>query len=106
MSYNQWSEYRHRRNLAAACVLSAPLFVGLAIWLERGFPAIEALPHVPLFVWFIGSAITSWRITEFRCPRCGKKFFLGDYYHNGFTRKCLHCRLPKWEQYQPSEEES
>src|ERR1700687_3391094 len=37
--------------------------------------------------------VVGYRAKSFRCPRCGESFFCWGLYHNGFTRKCLHCGL-------------
>lgn len=36
----------------------------------------------------------SWMFS-FKCPRCGKKYFVRDYfpYKSLFTKKCVHCSL-------------
>lgn len=44
----------------------------------------------------IGSIILGNRLMAFRCPRCGKPFFQARWFHNSFTRRCVHCNLPKW----------
>src|SRR3954469_12418911 len=48
------------------------------------------------FLWFIGSAAVSIRRSLFRCPRCGERFYVGRFWANAFTRRCMNCRLPKW----------
>lgn len=33
---------------------------------------------------------------QFRCPRCGNRFFARKGYRNTFSGKCLNCGLPKY----------
>jgi hypothetical protein len=46
--------------------------------------------------WMIAFAISGFRLSLFRCPRCSKSFYSTSLYTNSFARKCLHCGLPKW----------
>lgn len=71
----------------------------LLAWL--GLPiAAPALDDRIGFVWFgvlwIGSCLgTGFRLSMWRCPRCGHCFFW-NFIHNQFARRCMHCGLPKW----------
>jgi hypothetical protein len=49
-----------------------------------------------LFAWIFAFFVVGIRAGNFRCPRCGKRFFSTWWYHNGWSSKCLHCGLPKW----------
>jgi hypothetical protein len=47
--------------------------------------------------WLVIFVATAIRLHNFRCPRCGEKFFVSPgYYHNVFARRCLNCGLPKY----------
>ena len=48
-------------------------------------------------LWMIVMAVAAERNRNFRCPRCGHKFY-GDEYRRGWgrIRQCMHCGLPKW----------
>ena len=67
-------------------------------------PSLAALTGIKLndsgimiaFCWMVAFAITGFRLSLFRCPRCGQSFFWGSWYTNTFARKCVHCGLPKW----------
>ena len=41
--------------------------------------------------------VASLRLTLFRCPRCHEWFFTTLMSHNPFARRCVHCKLPKWQ---------
>jgi hypothetical protein len=45
---------------------------------------------------FLIGCILAWRLEDFTCPRCGRKFFRDYFYHNSFSNHCLHCHLKKW----------
>jgi hypothetical protein len=36
------------------------------------------------------------RLNFFRCPRCGRCFFIRFPLSNSFARRCMHCGLPRW----------
>jgi hypothetical protein len=48
------------------------------------------------FLWITASFITGFRAQRFRCPQCGKPFFVGRWAVNNWARRCVHCGLPKW----------
>ena len=55
-------------------------------------------------VWMSAIWITGLKKGNFRCPRCGESFFVAwdnrrwhqTLYSRLWTRKFLHCGLPKW----------
>lgn len=62
---------------------------------------LNALLFLAWPCWAITWIVISWRIMAFHCPRCGQSFFHNKWIDNStlnifFTRRCLHCRLPKW----------
>lgn len=50
-------------------------------------------PYVA-FSWMGFFVFAGARVDWCRCPRCGEKFHSARYWHNPWTRKCLHCKLP------------
>jgi hypothetical protein len=50
-------------------------------------PLYFALPWMGLFV------IAGARLGFFRCPSCEKLAFQTSFWHNPFSRRCLHCGL-------------
>jgi len=48
-----------------------------------------------------GFAIANYRHSWFRCPRCGRPFFVG-LVSNAFASRCVNCKLPKWAERDPS----
>lgn len=97
MSYNHWSEYRRRNRIALSFLFGGFLFLGPVLMLLRGIVP-EFLGSMLMLVWFFGSVATGYWAAGFRCPRCGEYFFQGNFYRNSFARRCVHCRLPKWEE--------
>jgi hypothetical protein len=45
-------------------------------------------------LWMVAFLVAGIRVQLFRCPRCHQWFF-AKWYSNPFTRKCLHCGLPR-----------
>lgn len=80
-------------------------------WIGGGILALVLSTHLQSLAtvfgvcWLVGTLASSLPVGSFRCPRCGKPFFsrritaAGLHYHNGFTRKCLNCGLPKGQQF-------
>src|SRR5438874_5759306 len=46
--------------------------------------------------WLVTCAIAHVVVMMWRCPRCGKPFFLSWLKGNFLARRCLHCGLPKY----------
>ena len=44
--------------------------------------------------WMIGYVVTGAIASTTRCPRCGNRFASKWWYHNPWTQRCLHCKLP------------
>jgi hypothetical protein len=51
---------------------------------------------VALFSWMAFYVVAGIRFQVFKCPRCGKCFFLKWWFHNIFAGRCVHCGLPKY----------
>jgi len=48
-------------------------------------------------VLFLPAFVFSTLLQHYKCPRCGKSFFY-DGVWLAWTKNCLHCHLPKWEE--------
>lgn len=97
MSYNQWPEYRRRNRLAIAFALGGWVLVAGIGTATRG-THFEAVVPFLAGAWFLGTAVTLFRAGRFLCPRCGQRFFESRLYNNAFARRCVHCKLPKWDE--------
>jgi hypothetical protein len=89
-----WRELKRRRNLALFAFAGyVPITFAFGVLVENLFHSDK-----PVFVfalsWMLFVAITGIRHSMFPCPRCGKWFFSTWFYHNGFARRCVHCKLP------------
>jgi hypothetical protein len=93
-----WNEYRKRRLIFAAVLLSYVPGVWLAavpISLLTGIKS-DYFAYPAMGAWMLAFLVTWLRLATFRCPRCGNHFFTSWWRGNPIARKCLHCRLPKW----------
>jgi hypothetical protein len=89
-----WRTLRRRRNqLLLAFIGYVPITSALAVLADKLFHSYK-LPFVFALSWMLLFAIASIRYSRFPCPRCGKPFFSTWFYHNGFARRCVHCKLP------------
>ena len=41
--------------------------------------------------WLLAFMLAGIYLQRFRCPRCQEAFFQTRWWHNPFSRKCLHC---------------
>ncbi|WP_435016373.1 hypothetical protein TA3x_003939 [Tundrisphaera sp. TA3] len=84
---------------------SCRFFLGMPVfWLmgvitsavcERFWPAGKAIMAVPLLGFltcWVGAALAWSGLTEFRCPRCGKRFIM-SWSNTLPTAACKHCGL-------------
>ena len=58
----------------------------------------EAVAMLAILTWFLPWMYCLYKVTEFRCPRCGCRFFQRLWWlrANVFRRSCAHCGLPKY----------
>lgn len=96
MNSHRWGEYRKWRNVSLfvlAGLVPVVLSVGIASMrlFDTFAPTFVLACVCTIFAVIVGNLC--WR---FRCPRCGKAFFAKWWYYNGFTRRCVHCGLPKY----------
>ena len=97
-----WRDYRKRTIVFWVVFLSYVPGVA-AIFFAIG-PSLAALTGIKpdnigmmiALCWMIAFAIAGFRLSLFRCPRCGEPFFSTWWYGNLFARQCVHCGLPKW----------
>jgi len=76
------------------------LFV-IFLLLILAYPLTIPLDSIALFYILLGGQVcaffvASWRLNRFKCPRCHEEFF-ANLIHNPFARRCVHCKLPKWQ---------
>src|SRR5262245_1253517 len=103
--YSQWKLYSSVR--LRSFILFPFFFFGGALLTSLLGGALESLwPTAPSWVMalcFIPAAtgvtaaiVVSQGPVRWLCPRCGKRFHSTFWGHNGFVRRCLHCKLPMW----------
>ena len=92
----QWQDYKRRRNLLAFAFIGYVPITGIFAYLTTQFLHTQAA--IPAFAgcWMAFFAFAGIRFQLFRCPRCGKRFFLKSLYKNPLTSRCLHCGLRKY----------
>ena len=96
----QWQDYRRRRKLLFFAIFgyipACAVFylVTMQLYSDRFVQPFA-------ICWMAISAFAFIRVSVFRCPRCGNKFFIrrrlaffSDY--RMFAQKCMHCDLPKY----------
>ena len=92
----QWQEYRKRRNLLAFAFIGYVPIVGALGYLGMRFLHTDMPFYVLASSWMAFFAFSGIWFQLFRCPRCGKRFFLKSLYRNPLATRCLHCALPKY----------
>jgi hypothetical protein len=94
-SPSPWQEYRRlRRVLVGATVLGLGM-LGVGFHLARTRHSVMPL-YVGLALFTGMVALGALNLGEFECPNCGETFCCRGWARNLFTRRCLHCRHPKW----------
>lgn len=81
-----WRDYRWRVAMFFAAWLG--LFLAAHVLIDLIGPKQFTV------VWFGSFIITSFRLWNWRCPRCSNRFF-SNVIRNPFARRCMHCDLPK-----------
>jgi len=97
-----WQDYKKRQWWFYVLWLGGwAVLIITAVLLILAYPLTIPLDSVALFYILLGGQvcaffIASLRLTRFKCPRCHEWFFT-NLIHNPFARRCVHCKLPKWQ---------
>ena len=92
----KWDDYRRRKRLCWILFLTyVPGVFGIGLPLDRLFSS-ELPLGILAGMWMVALLVAGNYAIAWRCPRCGKPFFLTWWGYNSFARKCVHCMLPKW----------
>lgn len=99
----EWQRLRRDELQAVAIMfggLSVLAIVGTIVWLVLGPDFGKYAFGFLGVIWFITASMALARVRFFRCPRCRRGFFMGDFVVgpllNSYAGKCAHCRLPVW----------
>jgi len=92
-----WQDYKKRQLWFYVIWLG-----GMAVVFMLAYPLTTLLHSgVPFYIlgggWMLAFIVASLRLTLFKCPRCHEWFFTTLMSHNPFARRCVHCKLPKWQ---------
>jgi hypothetical protein len=77
-----------RRVLFGSVVLYVPC-LGIMSLLGLGRLAVESVA----WGWLAAILVIGVLLGLLRCPRCERPFTHGRFWHNTFTRECVHCGL-------------
>jgi antibiotic biosynthesis monooxygenase (ABM) superfamily enzyme len=89
-----WADYRRRRQFFGVWLGGFPVAIAIVKLLPpKPGEFVFSILSVLLIAAFVVVAI---RLLFFRCPRCGNTFFLDCLRRDLFSRRCIHCGLPKW----------
>jgi hypothetical protein len=94
-----WAEYRRSARQYIAVFLGGPVVVLVVTAGVKGALGERAGNWVFGALWLAMMALLargSYKHFNWPCPRCGEPFFRKVATKNSFTRRCLHCALPKW----------
>lgn len=92
-----WTDFRIRlATFVVATVGIAAIFLFHRIVASRAQGLGRSLRIGELF-WVAGFIVSAVRLRSFRCPGCGRYFFISGFRTNFFTRSCMNCGLPKWQ---------
>jgi hypothetical protein len=95
-----WRKLRLLRLYVILVWVSFLPFALLVFKVMDHFPQFHALGLV-LLIPMVAFWIFGYRMNNFQCPRCGKRFDpLGTFngWGNGWGKRCAHCGLAKWSQ--------
>jgi len=92
MTYEKQRREYQKRNVLFWGLFAGyiPVVVIVGIPLGRVFDFKE-MPGLIALAWMLAFGIVGIYRTMWKCPRCHKRFYYKWWYHNAFTRKCLHC---------------
>ena len=68
------------------------ILVGPVVWLTDAVLGSQAVLYL-VIAWLGLFAIANARVHLSKCPRCRQRYHEKDWFHNPWTRRCLHCKL-------------
>jgi len=91
-----WQDYKKRQLWFYVIWLG-----GMAVVFMLAYPLTTLLDSIALFYILLAGQVCAFfvasrRLYRFKCPRCHEEFFT-NLIHNPFARRCVHCKLPKWQ---------
>jgi hypothetical protein len=96
----EWAKHRKLKiafwGLFAGWIPCGFLVITATNWLKFPNYALAAIVVPYALAWIVLHIIVS----NFRCPRCGSRFYAWGPWglgHNGFATKCRNCGLRKWQ---------
>jgi hypothetical protein len=99
-----WNKFRCRRRWANGALAGGFAMLMIAFFFNtsilQAFTLAIGMILMPVFL------INQFRVNYFRCPRCGRHFFIRFLINDIFARRCVHCGLPKWAKDDSQEENS
>lgn len=103
---NEWEEFRKMRRSKLFVVIAGVLILLLVPPSNHvPKPIGTALGYVLFAGWIVVTLTLFVSYSQFACwdcPRCGKPYHMKSGFLwrwiNPFARRCLHCKLPKWEE--------
>jgi hypothetical protein len=94
----KWKKHRTLTRISwalfAAWIPYGILVFNIGCWAHSDYAGVA------IILYFVAFMVISTRVSLFRCPGCGERFYawapsgLG---HNSFARKCRNCGLRKWQ---------
>lgn len=97
----EWKDYRKRKNIFILSFLAYFPIMILLMYLSGYLFGTSKFIGIDLnLVYFVGYLIffgfCGFRFQLWKCPSCRKSFQSKWWWHNIFSSKCLHCKLPKY----------
>jgi hypothetical protein len=101
-----WNDYRRRRRwyFSIACGGLAAIITLAMLFSGQSVQCLNFLVLAP--IWAIAFSVAAIRLCRFICPRCGRPFCATRLVAHLYTRRCVHCGLPRWAKSDSLEDES
>jgi hypothetical protein len=103
---SSWNDYRRRRRWFFGNWIGGFFVIAVLAGIGSSLSLDDLVFYALCPAWLLGFAITSVRLSLFRCPRCGRCFSCTWWFGDPLTQHCLHCGLPKWSKSDPEREHS
>ena len=96
----EWEEYKKRqKTFWLVCLGYIPLVLVILPleYISKTDTAIGFVLSLLFVIFLLVFAFYSIKLQFWKCPQCEKSFHNTWWRSNIFSRKCLHCKLPKYQ---------